>query len=498
MTFALQTPLSDYDGTDVAVVVTVEWVGRTWYLSTRELTGEIHALPGLIERPGIDTEVSLSSVDAGASVSIAIVLPVVNVPSLVAEGHDIEELTAEVAIVWHRRGVLAHGWAARQVIAQGFATEPQHDDPTQPTGWIACTVEDSPYRSRRPIVRRTWEVTADTHAGAPEFGDRIPLVIGQPDPDGVGGGPPAPVINHSTGNADRVALSMGWASASTVYVVDADGAKERFEVDYIVDGLGQRTAFATVGLATVIDRTSTFTSAWMDGPALRPFGGSRPVHLAAHLLAAGGADIDLPTWVSVAELVGGSAGGYVDDPDTEPWEIARSILEGLPIRARRERDGWGAVIIDPAVASQLTVGVWREGGPYRRVSSWQSAGDNRVARVEVKSDVSELTVGATSARDAALPHAWARHLSHTSEASEGPAWSWKGDNDHRVAQFAARIGAFGWEASAWQVPVAYGQAREGDWLDLFEADGENRFALVQRRSLVDGIWDYTLVRPRAR
>ena len=89
MTFALQTPLSDYDGTDVAVVVTVEWVGRTWYLSTRELTGEIHALPGLIERPGIDTEVSLSSVDAGASVSIAIVLPVVDVPSLVAEGHDI-------------------------------------------------------------------------------------------------------------------------------------------------------------------------------------------------------------------------------------------------------------------------------------------------------------------------------------------------------------------------------------------------------------------------
>jgi hypothetical protein len=491
------SPQTDYLDAQAAVVVSVTWAGRTWRLSTGELSGpDMHADPGLLEEPEISDEISLSpGGDVGVTVSIAFVLPAVSIAEMVGLGYDLVDLEAEVAWVWHRRGVLLHAWSAREVRAQGQADEPEWGDPTKPLGYISCSVEDSPYRTQRPLCRWSWEVSLDTWSASLEIGVRYPLVIGTPDPTGAGFGPPAPVLTSAAGLAVFVLVSIGWCRATDVSLVDSTGAVESFPIVYLADGLGQLCAIVNVSGAAVIIRTGTYTSAWTAGPAIAPMGGSGPIHLAAYLLALGGADIDLPEWARVASLMNLPVGGFVDDPETQAWEVARDLLTGLPVTMRRTRDGWSPVVLDPHLAASTAVAVWRDGGPWRRASVWAPTGGARLGRVEVSSEVSEIRVGATDARDAALPHAWIRHLDPLNESGQQLAWSWSATTDWRVLSWAARIGALGWEAAAFQVPAQWGQEHAGEWVNLADDD---RHALVQRRTLPGGVWDYALVRPRGR
>jgi len=493
--------MGDVLDAQVAAVVSLSWAGRVWRLSTRELTGEdVHALPGLLEAPDIDEEISVQpGGDVGVSVPIAVVLPAVSVASYLAAGHDLATATAEIALVWHRGDVLLHSWAARQIVADGDLTDPQHGDPTLPAGWLGATVEDSPYRVAQPIVRRTWEVSASTWPSAPEHGARYPLVLGAPDPEAAGEGPPAPVVEAAAGSNSLAVVSVGWCAASAVTLIDSAGTTAALDVSYQVDGLGQTVAVVTLtGSGLDLSAGATYTTAWAAGPALAPMGGSGPVHLAAYLLALGGADLDLPEWARVAELVGLEAGGYVDDPDSEAWEVARDLLSALPVSTRRARDGWAPVLLDPAVAGGQAVGTWREGGPWRRSSAWAGTGDSRITRIEVASDAGVLTAGPGTPRDAGLPHVWARALPRQQDGSADPAWNWSATLDFRALAWLARIGALGWEASAWQAPAQWGTARPGEWLRLVEDDGTDRHALVIRRSLSGGVWDYTLIRPAGR
>jgi hypothetical protein len=491
------SPLSDYSDAQVSVVVSVTWAGRTWRLSTREVTGtDMHADPGLLEEPETRDEISIESGgDIGASVSIAVVLPAVSIASTVALGFDPSDLRAEVAWVWHRDGVMLHEWAAREVRAEGQADEPEWGDPTQPLGYIACTIEDSPYRTQRPLCRWSWEVSAATWPTSPEIGVRYPLVLGAPDPTSAGDGPPAPVVTVAAGNAVLVLVSIGWCSATAVSLVDSAGAVESFTITYAADTAGQVCALVDVTGAAVIARTGTYTSSWASGPALAPMGGSGPLHLATYLLALGGADIDYPAWAAAAAQISLPMGGFVNDPETQAWEVARDLLSGLPITMRRTRDGWSPVIIDPHLFASSAVSTWRNGGPWRRSSVWSSVGSARVTRVEVSSEVSEIRAGATEARDAALPHAWARHYDLTDESGQQLAWSWSATTDRRVLGWGARIGPMGWEAAAYQVPAQWGREAAGD--SVYLAD-EARYAVVLSRSLSGGVWDYTVARPAGR
>ena len=496
------TPLADHLDVEVSAVVSVTWAGRTWRLSSRALSGsDVEIDPGLLEVPDIDDEISLESGgDVGTSATIAFVLPAVSVSTYIAAGYDLIDLTAEVALVWHRRGTLLHGWAARELRAQGDAGDPQWGDPGQPAGWIACSIEDSPYRVQRQISRQTWQVSAQTWPSATAVGARYPLPIGKPDPSGVGGGPPAPVVEENAATLDNetALVSIGWCLASQVKLIDdADPPLSAvLNISYQADGLGQICATVDlIGSGLTVAPGTEYTSAWTKGAAMSPLGGRGALHVAAYLLALGGADLDLAEWARVAELLSLPAGGYVDDPDSEPWEVARELLTGLTVTMRRSREGWAPVLLDPHLAPQLFSETWRDGGPWRRTSAWTQTGDSRVTRVSVLSDASEISAGMTAARDAGLPHAWGRHLPRQQEAGESPSWSWSAITDYRALAWQARIGAFGWEAASYQVPPQWGRARSGDWIYLAS---DARYALVQRRSLIDGIWDYTLVRPAGR
>ena len=493
--------MADTLDAQVCAVVSLSWAGRVWRLSTREITGTgAHVLPGLLEALDIDEEISIQpGGDVGASVPIAVVLPAVSVAAYLAAGHDLATATAEIALVWHRGGVMLHTWAARQVVADGDLTDPQHGDPALPAGWIGATVEDSPYRVAQPIVRRTWEVSAETWPSSPELGARYPLVLGTPDPDAAGGGPPAPVVETAAGANALAVVSVGWCVASSVTVIDSAGGSASLAISYQQDGLGQGCAVVTLtGSGLTLTAGTTYTTAWASGAALAPMGASGPVHLASYLLSLGGADIDQPEWARVAALVGLDSGGYVDDPDSQAWEVARDLLSSLPISTRRARDGWAPVLIDPAIATGEAVAIWREGGPWRRASAWAGTGDSRITRIEVASDAGVITAGPQTPRDAGLPHVWARALPRQRDGSADPAWSWSTTLDFRALAWLARIGALGWEASAWQAPGPWGTVRAGDWLRLVEADGTDRYALVIRRSLSGGVWDYTLTRPAGR
>lgn len=487
------TPLVDYRDCAVAVVTSVTWAGRTWRLSTRELTGtDMHADPGLLEAPDVTAEISLSpGGDIGTSVGIAVVLPAIAIADYIAAGYDLLDLEAEIAWVWHRDGVLLHAWSAREVRAKGYATEPEWGSPEQPAGYIACTIEDSPYRTQRPLSRHTWRVNSTTWPAATKQA-RYPLVLGTPDPSASGGGPAAPVIEVSAVPANvKVIVSIGWCESATLTLIDSSGSSATRTIEYQLDALGQLCAVVTLGGGLSTATGTTYESAWTAGPALAPMGGTGPLHIAAHLLALGGADLDIAEWARTAGLLNLPMGGYVDDPDSEAWEAARDLLAGLPVTMRRARDGWAPVLLDPHLAPDLAVATWREGGPWRRASTWSSTGASRIGRAEVSSEVSEIIAGATSARDAPLPHAWIRHLPELGEASQSLLWSWSVTTDRRVLAWLARSQAIGWEAAAFQAPAQWGREREGDWIYLAEDD---RYAIVLRRTLADGVWDYTLAR----
>jgi hypothetical protein len=495
------TGRTDYRDAQVAVVLSVTWAGRTWRLAARALTGtKWGADPGLVEAPDLSDEISLEpGGDVGVSVPVAFVLPAVDVAAYIAAGFDAHDIDLEVAWVWHRDAVLVHEWSAREVRAKGFATEAMHSDPEQPAGYIACTIEDSPYRTERPVARWAWAVSADTWPDSPELGARYPLVLGRPAPGGEVDGPPAPVINQiaaapPTNNA--AAVSVGWCRASAVTVLDSVGGSAVIDITYIQDGLGQTVAIVDIAGSSLDDTDgTTYTTAWTAGPALAPLGRYDPMSLAAYLLAVGGAAIDLPEWLALAGLLDLDVGGLIDDPESRAWEVARDLLTGLPVTMRRARDGWAPVILDPYLADKVATATWDDGGPFRRVSAWTGAGEARVGRVEVASDSGDVRVGASDARDASLPHAWVRHLAGQNEAATQASWSWTASTAWRQASWAARIGAMGWEVSAWQVPAEWGRDQAGTWVYLAS---EKRYALVQRRTLSGGVWDYALARPRGR
>ncbi len=381
------TGRTDYNDVQVAAVLSVTWAGRTWYLATRSLTGsKWSADPGLVEEPPITDDISLEpGGDVGASFPVAFCLPAVRVEDVLGAGYDLEDIAVELAVVWHRDGQLVHEWAAREVRAVGYAIEAVHDDPEQPAGYIACTVEDSPYRTERPLARYTWAVTPETWPDSPEHGTRYPWVIGRPAGEGQTEGPPAPVVTQVSGTPptnDEAVVSIGWSLASQVTVYDTSGNSAVLAIDYQEDGLGQLCALVTVAGSALDDTDGvTYTTAWTEGPALTPYGDSDPLSIAAYLLAIGGADIDIPAWISSSRLLDLEMGGYIDDPDSRAWEVARNLLSGLPVTMRRARDGWAPVLLDPYLAKQVCSTTWDEDGPYRRVS-WAGATVSRVARVE--------------------------------------------------------------------------------------------------------------------
>lgn len=490
---------TDYRDAQPVPVVTIEWLGRVWRLSTRSLVGsDVEIDPGLIEAPQLTDEISLSpGGDVGVTVTLAVVLPAADVPQLVGLGADPEDIEIQLAWVWHRGGVLVHEWAAREIRAHGYAIEAAQGDPGQPAGYISMTVEDSPYRTDRPLARWGWEVSAETWAASPELGVRYPLILGRPAPDSETTGPPAPVLTETgTPTNDKILISVGWTQVQTVKVIASDGTTDTLSITYEEDGLGVTVATASVAGSALTDTPgTTYTTSWTAGPALAPLGGTGPLHLAAYLLALGGADIDFPAWVSLAGALDMEMGGWVNDPESRAWEVARDLLTSLPVSMRRDRDGWAPVLLDPELAAGTVTENWTSDGPWEKASSWVIQSGARIGRVAVASGAPEVTVGGSIDRDAPLPHAWVRHMPQLNETATQSAWTWRSSTAWRQAAWTARIGALGWETSAWQVPAEWGRARAGDWVYLAS---ENRYAIVQRRTLAGGVWDYTLARPAGR
>ena len=500
--------VTDLREVQAVVVVSVSWCGRTWRLSSRslEFSGGEHVLPGLVE--GIEVTELLALKGGGAdevSISLQIVLPEVDVAAMLADGFDLVDATAEVAIVWHRNGVPVHAWEASHVLADGDLSAAHYGDPKRPPGWLSATIVDSPYRQEAPLVPRSWEINLSTWPLSPDLGEAYLEVFGAPvldadDPDADALPPARSLLYDAIFYNVYLLLTAGPCVATQVDIVDGTGAVEAFPIFYMADGLGQLVACVNTVGATVIDPdASPFHSSWAYGPARAPFdvATATAVLTAGHLLAAGGAKIDLPEWIRVGSQYKLPVAGWLDDPDSRAWEVTRDLLSSLPIGMHRGDGGWAPCLLDPGSARTSAVETVREGEVWRRVSQWQTEeGTSRVASVEMTYPTnSTVRVGATLARDGPLPHAWIRHLPRLDATSGGLNWTWSPQAAEQGARWSARSQALGWRAAAWQVPTWATRLRCGEWVELVQTDGSTRYALATRRTLTDGIWDYTLVLP---
>lgn len=497
--------LTDIRDAQVAVIVSVAWAGRTWSIGNIEVVvgTERHILPGLLEVPEITDAIDLSGGGADAvSVSLSLALPAEDIASLVAAGFDLIDAQAEVSLVWHRGGVALHSWAARHVVADGDLRAGHYGAPDKPAGWIAATVEDSPYVREVPLVAQSAEVSASTWSGSPDMGARYPLVFGRIGPlyGNQEGYPQAPVVEEAAGVPITVLVSSGYCVGTQVYLLASDGTGDTFPIAYRADGLGQVCAVVDLtAYGGAMTLTGSFQSLWLAGqPALCPFDSvdATAVHLAAYLLALGGADLDLPEWIRIGCALRISVAGYTDDAKARAWEPARDLIAGLPIGVHRGDCGWAPVLLDPHGARDRVVARVREGDCWRRASQWQTEeGTARVARVEVSYVQVAVRVGAGAAFDGPRPHAWVRHLPRPSEASVSLSWAIQSAAAHHAAAWLARSQALGWRVSAWQVAPCHALVRAGEWVELIETSGATRYALVMRRTLSGGIWDYALAVP---
>jgi len=489
---------SDLSDTQIAVIAEVSWTGRTWLLGSVEVEGDdYHALPGMTEIPEITDELSLSGGQAGdVSISISIILPI-DVSAYVDAGYDLEDMEVEVSLVWHRDGVGVHSWAARHVHLSGSMSAGQWGSPDRPAGWVSGDIIDSPYRVVRPLVPIGAEVnpvTAPTSSESP--GTRIPLVFGSPTPSSASAsdeGPPAPVLEEAAGNVAYVAVSIGDVEASQVTLIDSSGTATAYPVTRWEDGLGRVIAAADLTSAAV-PAPETFHSDWSLEPAFLPFGSDGPLMVAAWLLSMGGADIDLPEWVRVGRLVGGSVAGYIDDWEARPWEIVADILSSLPVGLRKGDGGWAPCILDPALARDLAAETIRENNGWRRESQWQTEAADLVSSVDVAYSLGEVD---SSSFTAPIPAPWIAHLRHTSSISQNLAWTWDPAGAYMAASWLARSKSLGWLVSAWSTPAQFATPIPGDWIRLIDASDAMKYALVVRRTITeDPAVDYTLALPR--
>lgn len=240
---------SDLTGTDLVVLLTIEFAGAKWRFSSRpvevlDADGESYAYLGGLEDLELTDEMDLfSDTPATRSVPIAVIWPS-DVAELVALGHDLGAATGELAL-W----VDGTTYEERLVFLDGYVSDPEYGEPEEA---VSFSLEENPWDDTNSVLDDsavckdgvTWDGVPDGNEGV-----LYPLVFGSPGPytltDGTAkdsSGSPATVVDgpgvpyyliiagHRTVAGETGATVQvysteydEWASCTAVHVEDNQG-----------------------------------------------------------------------------------------------------------------------------------------------------------------------------------------------------------------------------------------------------------------------------------
>jgi len=468
-----------------------------------------------------------------ASASIGCLLPV-DVPHLVAQGHDPAQGSAALSMIAMRDGVALHTYEQRIPLIAGDITDPEIGRPSAPVGWFEATLRSRVFDDSRPFIPADARISDTTWAShnTAHTGKVYPWVFGKPgqykSESGVGSGTsgsPGYILESSGTSATKLLLAGHRVRASTVTVFDSTTNDTSMPVTHEDDGLGRQCAVVDISAAASIDRTET--EFWFgypgDGGYVNPFRNAAELELVGDLcrllLVAPGFDVDHGRWAVAASAVLNlfKVAFYANDPEATAWDIiADHLLPLVPMTLFRGGGGVYPVVADPFAAprraiASVTGGLVDVGRDWTRTSglTWQGSRDDVSNEFSIEFAFRQKTKEAkrrwflTPDRDSTDPEQVTSALVKLSRARYGkrpaPAMTSEVVYDDTTAlavlNLRAALDGFLPRMVGYAAPFHWGWLQVGDYVSITDADlhWSGQMAQVAERELVDSVWSFGLL-----
>lgn len=361
-------------------IVSFDFGGRTWRVSQASLSIEsTDAGRHLAVSAGLDTaEAQLSAPWMGSapeqrSIGLELVIPELDVGSMLARGYELDGAPVEVAL-WREGDT----WEDRLQILRGQITS--YEWGAQGEG-LSLEAEEVVELDRGILPPPGAVVSAQTWPGAPEDsnGTAYPWIIGAPGSDGT---PASPAVFVDT--TPRNLLLVAGHSVSALSVTVSDGTDtESLTIEHIADGAGRLVAVVDLDTAVTIavDTSLSYAVAWtagggLLGPQGEALGAGSSIEA---ILALSTLPIDRGALAAVrAWLDAWKVGAYIVEPVSPLEWVADALLPLLPIAMLTGPDGWRIVPTPLEPTEARTVATLTASQSIRR--------DGRVRRIG-RSDV---------------------------------------------------------------------------------------------------------------
>jgi len=274
---------SDLVEAEVLWLLSITWGGQVYCFSTRPISPVDEDGTSLPHHGGLgsleyeDSLEILTTSPELRTVAVEVAFGI-DVAERIEAGHDLASAEGELAL-W----VVGTPYEVRQVLLVGQVVEPEYGSESEP---VTFSLEENPFDdtalippSTARVTESTWEQGISAYQTPDQsWGLYYPIVFGQPgvytDDGGstsIGRGSPTVVVDYAnlSGEAQVLVIAGHAVEASTVVIVDQEGAFVTRSVITTTDELGRTISTVDVHLLTSIDRTGDLCASAAQYPATR-------------------------------------------------------------------------------------------------------------------------------------------------------------------------------------------------------------------------------------
>jgi hypothetical protein len=368
----------DLEG-ELVWLLTLTWAGQVYRFSSYPVAPvdeDGRALPhdgGLDVLEYEDGAELLTTSPELRSVAIEVLFPI-DVAERIEAGHDLAAASGELAL-W----AVGQPWEDRQQVIVGTVVQPEYGAADEP---VRFSLEENPFDDVAVIPDAAAVVSASTWDQdafqTPDDSLELvyPIVFGAPglttDDQGaavLGRGSPGIVLDYTNISYEAKLLMVAGhlVEASTVTILDQDGAGVTRTVSHVEDLLGRTVAVVDLTTTFAIDKTGSLWVCWTQGRALPGVSGAGS--LLRYMLGRSSLRVD---WGRVEALVAYldrfEVSGYINSA-CSPWEwVQDNLLPLLPISMLSGPDGLRPVRWRYDAAEEDAVAVLTCGQGCERVS----------------------------------------------------------------------------------------------------------------------------------